>query len=200
MIATEKAIQSLLVERAALMGAKEITFNAKPTVIKQGSLQYVDLRQSTTPEIYVGYDTARVPLGNPEGFKPDHTVSYSIQSNTNLRPDVLYLQGNWKNNPDNMELQNDSGRILLTYYAKAVNIIAGGKGGGVVSNDIGTGAAASTAKTPNKSLGLDVSQDGSFRIDGPRLYNLSIHNNYALHNIVIDIKGKGFRFYTFTFG
>jgi hypothetical protein len=100
-----------------------------------------------------------------------------------------------------MELQNDSGRILLTYYAKAVNIIAGGKGGGVVSNDVGAGAAAtSTAKTLNKSLGLDVSQDGSFRIDGPRLYNLSIHNNYSLHNIVIDINSKGFRFYTFTFG
>ena len=100
-----------------------------------------------------------------------------------------------------MELQNDTGRILLTYYAKAVNIIAGGKGGGVVSNDVGAGAvAASTAKTPNNSLGVDLSQDGSFRIDGQRLYNLSIHNNYAVHNIVIDIKGKGFQFYTFTFG
>ncbi len=198
---TEKAIQSLVTERAALMGAKEIMFNAKPTVIKQGSLQYVDLSQSTTPEIYIGYDTARAPLGNPEGFKPNHTVSYSIQSNTNFKPDVVYLQGNWKNNPDNMELQNDTGRILLTYYAKAVNIIAGGKGGGVVSNDVGAGAvAASTAKTPNKSLGVDLSQDGSFRIDGQRLYNLSIHNNYAVHNIVIDIKGKGFQFYTFTFG
>ncbi len=199
---TEKAIQSLLVERAALMGAKEISFNANPTtVIKPGSLQYVDLSQDITPEIYVGYDTARAPLGNPEGFSPGHTVSYSIQSNTNFKPHVLFLQGNWKNNPDNMELQNDTGRILLTYYAKAVNIIAGGKGGGVVSNDVGAGAvAASTAKTSNKSLGVDLSQNGSFRIDGQRLYNLSIHNNYAFHNIVIDIKGKGFQFYTITFG
>ncbi len=162
---TEKAIQSLVTERAALMGAKEIILDAKPTVIKQGSLQYVDLSQSTTPEIYIGYDTARAPLGNPEGFKPNHTVSYSIQSNTNFKPDVVYLQGNWKNNPDNMELQNDTGRILLAYYAKAVNIIAGGKGGGVVSNDVGAGAvAASTATTSNKSLGVDLSQDGSFRI------------------------------------
>jgi len=33
------------------MGAKEISFNTKPTtVIKPGSLYYVDLRQSTTPE------------------------------------------------------------------------------------------------------------------------------------------------------
>jgi hypothetical protein len=100
-----------------------------------------------------------------------------------------------------MQLQSDTGRIVLTYYAKSVNIIAGGKGGGAVFNDEGVGAAAaSTAKIPNKSLGEDLSPDGSFRIDGQRLYNLAIHNNYAVHNIVIDVKGKGFQFYTFTFG
>jgi hypothetical protein len=90
----------------------------------------------------------------------------------------------------------------LTYYAKSVNIIAGGKGGGAVFNDeeVGGAAAASTAKIPNKSLGEDLSPDGSFRIDGQRLYNLAIHNNYTTHNIVIDVKGKGFQFYTFTFG
>jgi hypothetical protein len=78
-----------------------------------------------------------------------------------------------------MELQNHTRRILLTYHAKSVNIIAGGKGGGVVVfNDEGIeGAAeASTAKIPNKSLGVDLSQDGSFRIDGQRLYNLAIHD------------------------
>ena len=200
----EKSIQSLVAERAALMGANEISFNTKPTtVINPGSLYYVDLRQSTTPEIYIGYNTARTPLGNPEGFKPDQTVSYSIPSTANFKPDTVYLQGNWKNNPDNMELQNDTGRILLTYHAKSVNIIAGGKGGGVVFNDKGiegAAAAASTAKIQNKSLGVDLSQDSSFRIDGQRLYNLAIHDNYTAHNIVIDVKGKGFQFYTFTFG
>jgi hypothetical protein len=197
----EKAIQSLLAERAALMGAKEISFNTKPTtVIKPESLQYVDLRQSTTPEIYIGYDTARAPIGNPEGFKPDQIISYSIPSNTNFKPHIAYLQGNWKNNPDNMQLQSDTGRIVLTYYAKSVNIIAGGKGGGSVFNDEGIEGAAAAASTSNKSLGEDLSSDGSFRIDGQRLYNLAIHNNYAVHNIVIDVKGKGFQFYTFTFG
>ncbi len=201
---TEKAIQSLVAERAAMMGANEISFDANPTtLIKPGSLYYVDLSQSITPEIYIGYNTTRTPLGNPEGFKPDQTVSYSIPSTKNFKPDTVYLQGNWKNNPDNMELQNDTGRILLPYHAKSVNIIAGGKGGGVVFNDDeegGGAAAASTAKIPNKSLGADLSQDGSFRIDGQRLYNLAIHNNYTAHNIVIDVKGKGFQFYTFTFG
>jgi thiol-disulfide isomerase/thioredoxin len=201
----EKAIQSLLAERAALMGAKEISFNTKPTtVIKPGSLQYVDLRQSTTPEIYIGYEKARAPIGNPEGFKPDQTISYSIpSSNTNFKPHIVYLQGNWKNNPDNMQLQSDTGRIVLTYYAKSVNIIAGGKGGGVVFNDVGAEGAASamsTSKISNKPLGEDISPDGSFRIDGQRLYNLAIHDNYAAHYIVIDVKGKGFQFYTITFG
>ena len=195
----EKSIQSLLAERAALMGAKEISFNTEPsTVIKPESLYYVDLRQNTTPEIYIGYNTARAPLGNPEGFKPEQTVSYSIPSNTNFNPHIVYLQGKWKNNPDNMELQSDSGRIVLTYYGKAVNIIAGGKGGGVVSNDEEGGAA--TALTSNNSLGVDLSSNGSFKIDGQRLYNLAIHNNYTAHSIVIDVKGKGFQFYTFTFG
>jgi thiol-disulfide isomerase/thioredoxin len=200
----EKSIQSLVAERAALMGAKEISFNSKPTtVINPASLYYVDLRQSTTPEIYIGYNTARAPLGNPEGFKPDQTVSYSIPSTTNFKPSIVYLQGKWKNNPDNMELQNDTGRIVLLYYAKSVNIIAGGRDGGVVINDKGGGAATTTttaATTSNNSLGEDLSSDGSFRIDGQRLYNLAIHNNYAAHYIIIDVKGKGFQFYTFTFG
>ena len=192
---TEKGIQSLLAERAALMGAKEISFSTKPTVIKPGSLQSVDLTKGTTPEIYVGYDTARAPLGNPENFRPDQTVSYTIPSNTNFSPDVVYLQGNWKNNHDNMELQSDTGRIVLTYYAKSVNIVAGGKGGGVVSND-----AATATTMSKKSLGVDLSQDGSFRINGQRLYNLAMHNDYNAHSIIINVMGKGFQLYTFTFG
>jgi hypothetical protein len=199
----ERSIQSLVAERAALMGAKEISFNTKPnTVIKSGSLYYVDLSQKTTPEIYVGYNTARAPLGNPEGFNPEQTVSYSIPSTTSFKPHIVYLQGKWKNNPDNMELQSDTGRIVLTYYAKSVNLIAGGKGGGVVFNDKGTEgrAEAATTTSSNNSLGQDLSSDGSFRIDGQRLYNLAIHHNYAAHSIVIDVKGKGFQFYTFTFG
>jgi thiol-disulfide isomerase/thioredoxin len=209
----EKSIKSLVSERAALMGAKEISFNTKPTtIIKPSSLYYVDLKQSTTPEVYVGYSTTRTPLGNPEGFKPDQTVSYSIRPNTNFKPSIVYLQGKWKNNADNMELQNDTGRIALVYYAKSVNIVAGGKGEGIVSNDgnnntkssasAGSEQAArnSTANVSNNSSGQDLSSEGSFRIDGQRLYNLAIHNNYAPHYVLIDVKGKGFQFYTFTFG
>jgi thiol-disulfide isomerase/thioredoxin len=48
----EKSIQSLVAERASLLGAKEISFNTRPTtLIKSESLYYIDLRQSITPEI-----------------------------------------------------------------------------------------------------------------------------------------------------
>src|SRR5918912_4528512 len=178
---TEKTIQSLLAERAAQMGLKQISFSTRSTaVIKPQSMQYVDLNQSTTPEIYLGYDKASAPIGNPEGLKPDQIVSYSIPSaDMSFKPGIVYLQGSWKNNPDNMELQSDSGRIALIYYAKSVNVVAGGKGEGTVYNDNESGAGrhgkatvSSTANVLNDSLGLDLSQNGSFQIDGQRLYNL----------------------------
>jgi thiol-disulfide isomerase/thioredoxin len=207
---TEKTIQSLLAERAAQMGKKEISFNTKSTAtIKPQSMQFVDLNQSITPEIYLGYEKARSPIGNPEGFKPDQTVSYSIPSDIPLKPSIVYLQGNWKNNPDNIELQSDTARIALIYYAKSVNIVAGGKGEGTVTNDNdehkvvgknGQVVLTATANMSNKSLGQDLLQNGSFTIDGQRLYNLAMHDDYNTHFIIIDAKGKGFQLYTFTFG
>src|SRR5919197_3961432 len=77
---TEKAIQSLIAERAALMGAKEISFSTKGTItIDPRSIESVDLSKVTTPEIYLGYDLARAPLGKPEGFKPNHTQFHQLQ-------------------------------------------------------------------------------------------------------------------------
>ena len=209
---TEKTIQSLLAERAAHIGLKQISFSTRSTpVIRPQSMQYVDLNQSTTSEIYLGYDKARAPIGNPEGFKPDQIVSYSIPSDMSLKPSIVYLHGSWKNNPDNMELQSDTGRIAFIYYAKSVNMVAGGKGEGIVINDNDNGehrvagangqvVLSASANMSNKSLGQDLSQNGSFTIDGQRLYNLAMHDDYNAHFIIIGVKGKGFQLYTFTFG
>jgi hypothetical protein len=182
------------------MGMKEISFSTKATIpIKPGSLQSVDLTKSTTPEIYLGYFLARAPLGNPQNFEPDQIVSYTIPSNTNFKPNIVYLDGQWKNNRDNMELQSNTGRIALTYYAKAANIVASGKGQTGTVTDDGGGIRA-TAKMSNKSFGVDLTKDGQFVLDGQRLYNLALYNDYGAHSVVIDVKGKGFQLYTFTFG
>ncbi len=192
---TEKTIQSLLAERAALDGFKQISFSTKaaPT-INTKSLQYIDLSKQITPEIYLGYSYARSPLGNSQNFEPEQTVTYTIPSNTSLQPNIVYLDGQWKNNRDNIELQGNSGSIILTYYAKAVNIVASGKGQtGVVTED-------GNAKIPIKSIGTDLNNDGKFTLNGQRLYNLALHDSYGVHSIIINVKGKGFQLYTFTFG
>jgi thiol-disulfide isomerase/thioredoxin len=192
---TENVIQSLLAERAALGGLKEISFNtAKATTNNLRSLAYVDLTKQITPEIYLGYSFARAPLGNPQGFQPDQTISYSISPSISFDPNIIYLDGQWKNNPDNVELESNTGRIILTYYAKDVNIVAGGHGqqGSVTENG--------AEKIPKNALGKDLTPDGKFVLDGQRLYNLALHNYYGSHSIIINITGKGFQLYTLTFG
>ena len=93
-----------------------------------------------------------------------------------------------------MELQSNTGHIVLTYNARAVNIVAGGHGQqGIVTEDEAT-------KVLSNSLGKDLTQDGKFVLDGQRLYNLALYNNYGSHSIIINVSGKGFQFYTFTFG
>ena len=50
------------------------------------------------------------------------------------------------------------------------------------------------------SRGIDVSENSTVNIDGQRLYNVVMHGEYGNHQMVIDVAGKGFQIYTFTFG
>ena len=186
---TEKVIQSLLLERAAYMGAN-VTFDQSTS--SPENAQSVNFGRIDTPELYFGYQFARAPLGNPEGFKPDQTVAYTIADDATIASNRIYLDGEWKNNADHMELQGESGRIVLSYSAKAINIVAGGSGELQISED-GSGLTGS-------SRGQDVSEEGAVAVDGQKLYNLAMHEEYGRHQIVIDVSGKGFEIYTFTFG
>ena len=186
---TEKVIQSLLSERAAYTGAN-VTFDQSTS--SPENAQSVNFGRIDTPELYFGYQFARAPLGNPESFKPDQTVTYTIAEDATIASNRIYLDGEWKNNADHMELRGESGRIVLSYSAKAVNIVAGGSGMLQISED-GSGLTGS-------SRGQDVSEEGAVAVDGQKLYNLAMHEEYGRHQIVIDVSGKGFEIYTFTFG
>jgi thiol-disulfide isomerase/thioredoxin len=185
---TEKVIQSLLAERAAAAGQ---VVNIDGSISQPGGAQGVDFRKIRTPELYFGYDFARAPLGNPENFQPGKIVSYTIPEGAEIKPNVIYLSGEWENHDDSMELQSDVGRIVLSYSAKAVNIVAGGKSELIVSED---------DSQLTETRGIDVSETGQVDVQEQRLYNLAMHSEYGSHQIVIDVAGKGFRIYTFTFG
>jgi hypothetical protein len=188
---TENAIRNLLAERSNQQGLE--TSNLNQTKLIVSNTPSVDLNQIKTPELYFGYQYARSQLGNIEGFNPEKTVNYTIPSSS-LDPNVIYLQGLWKNNPDNMELVGPDGKITLVYSAKSVNIVAGGKGQVTVRED-GNGV-----QTNNSSKGNDTDAEGKLSIDGQRLYNIADNTNYGNHHVEIDAKGPGFKIYTFTFG
>ena len=188
---TENAIRNLLAERSNQQGLE--TSNLNQTKLIVPNTPSVDLNQIKTPELYFGYQYARSQLGNIEGFNPEKTVNYTIPS-SNLDTNVIYLQGLWKNNPDNMELVGPDGKITLVYSAKSVNIVAGGKGH-VTVREYDNGV-----QTNNSSKGNDTDAEGKLSIDGQRLYNIADNTNYGNHHIEIDARGPGFKIYTFTFG
>src|SRR5713226_6975979 len=68
--ATEMLIQGLLLNAG---------YNISPGV-GAGSVNAtgVNFSQIGTPEIYLGYDTARFPIGNTQGFSPNQVVEYTI--------------------------------------------------------------------------------------------------------------------------
>jgi thiol-disulfide isomerase/thioredoxin len=188
---TENAIRNLLAERSNQQGLETTNLNQTKLIVP--NTPSVDLNQIKTPELYFGYQYARSQLGNIEGFNPEKTVNYTIPS-SNLDTSVIYLQGLWKNNPDNMELVGPDGKITLVYSAKSVNIVAGGKGQVTVRED------DNGVQTNNSSKGNDTDAEGKLSIDGQRLYNIADNTNYGNHHIEIDAKGPGFKIYTFTFG
>jgi hypothetical protein len=54
---------------------------------------------------------------------------------SDIKPNAIYLDGKWKNNADNTELESETGRIALVYSAKSVNVVGGGKGEAFISEE-----------------------------------------------------------------
>ncbi len=188
---TENAIRNLLAERT---GQQSIS----PTSVNQTNLsvpesQSVDFNQIKTPELYFGYQYSRSQLGNNEGFNPEKIVNYTLPS-SKLKPNVIYLEGEWKNNADSMELVGKNGKIILDYSAKSINIVAGGEG------EVTVMEFGKNNQTSSPYSGNDLDSEGKLTIDGQRLYNIGSHQDYGNHQIAIDVSGTGFRIYTFTFG
>lgn len=189
---TEKMIQQLLKERMERLNQKDIIdINmSKP----KGAVD-VEPFNVRTPEIYFGYQFSRGNFGNPEGLKPNQVINYKLPSR--ISGNNVYLSGQWKNNADNMELVGDEGEILLIFQAKIVNIVAGSDNGSEVAIFLDN----EFESEKNKGNDVLIKENKSVsNIKEFKLYNLASAENYDTHIININIAGKGFRIYTFTFG
>lgn len=143
----------------------------------------IDLSQLGSPELYLGYQFARAPLGNEEGFQPGIIVDYITPNITS--GNVAYLSGKWMNSPESLISINNS-KMFLIYRAKKVNIVAGGN------------ATARILIEGFPASGDDV-VNGSVQINSQRLYNIISMPDYGTHLLEIDAQ-PGLHLYTFTFG
>lgn len=190
-VETENAIRTLLAERTGQQSISSTSVNQTNLSVPES--QSVDFNQIKTPELYFGYQYARSQLGNNEGFDPEKIVNYTLPS-SKPKPNAIYLEGEWKNNADSMELIGNEGKIILDYSARSINIVAGGQGKITVME------FGEDNQTRNPYSGNDLDSEGKLIIDGQRLYNIGSHQDYGNHQIAIDVSGSGFRIYTFTFG
>ena len=146
-------------------------------------------RNVGTPELYLGYDFARQPLGNKEGFRPGEVVVYERTEVS--QPNMVYLEGMWKNNPESAEAVSGA-RLSLIYLASDVNIVASGLGRIEILMD----------GKPVSYKGSDIMEENGrtyTEISEERLYNIVSSPLSGAHLIEIIPEGE-FRIYTFTFG
>ena len=183
---TEKVIQRLLEERSAALGIK--TASAVPLV----ELKEFEHTMFRTPELYFGYHFAqnRNQLGSDEGFQPEKIVTYSEPEKIDLHK--FYMTGDWKNHEDSMELVSDTGTIKLLYNAKEVNI--------VTDNNAKLEIFLDGEALPAKYSGTDITSGNNLLVAEPNLYNIINSEDSASHILEIEITGKGFQIFTFTFG
>jgi thiol-disulfide isomerase/thioredoxin len=170
---TEKKIQELLEERSVKLGMSESIPAEISEVIAPKIEGYIG-----TPEIYLGYEFTRGNFGNKEGLPPLKEVSYSLPEE--LSANDVYLEGVWFVDKDHVRLVSETGKVILKYNAKNVNIVAGSPGSEIA------------VTVDNEALGKQ-------NVKNEDLYVLA-DTKYGSHRLSFDVNGSGFKLYTFTFG
>lgn len=178
---TERAIQILL---------EDAGYKFTPGFVNLTST--VDFSGIGTPEIYLGYATARAPIGNAQSFSPNNITNYTQVNIT--KANTPYFYGKWYNAPDSIISLNNS-KIFLIYIAKNVNIVASGNNTLIAVKLDGKNLSSSY-------LGSDTRMYNDLaiaNIGASKLYNVVSGPSYGRHLLEIDAK-PGLRLYTFTFG
>jgi len=183
---TEKVIQKLLKERSDSMG---MNMTVSGELIQVNEFEH---SLTMTPELYFGYNFAsgRNQLGNSEGFIPNQNVTYVTPESLALHH--FYLDGTWTNLEGSMRLVSDSGRIVLPYSGKEVNIVTGGEANLKILID--------GKLIPSEIAGEDVDTKGLVHTHYSGLYNIIKTNKSEQHTLEIVVNNPGFEIFTFTFG
>ncbi len=183
---TELQIQKLLAEAGKDTSSIELTEETNTP------------RYQTTPELYAGAVFA-LPREQYVGNKktPVRQEEYSLPNKLEKK-NVIYLDGLWYHNVDNLQLDGDSGIIALDYTASEVNIVAFPFDS---SAEVEMEVLIDGKYISKDSAGSDVFFEGSkafVKIDENRLYNV-FNGDYGEYRLDLKVS-EGFSFNSFTFG
>jgi len=185
---TEEKIKELLAELGnGMSDMPNVKLEDKPPQLKQ------------TPELYAGFNFA-LPrgqnIGNKNGLQPNKIINY--KSPKNIEEDIIYLEGKWKSNSDNLLAQDENeSSIVLNFIAGSVNIVADSFGQPLKLN-----VHINNEPLKNEMAGSDIlfeDNNAYIIIDEPRLYNV-FNGKYGRYILKVTTQSKDFSFNAFTFG
>ncbi len=174
---TEKKIQEALEERKIVLGLSE---DINKDISNPSDVVSINNFKSKikSPEIYFGA-RRNERLGNGDVGR---TGTQNLSKPSDIKTNVLYLDGEWDIQDEFVENQNTQAKIVFRYQAKDVYFVAG---------------ADQDAK-------INILKDGKFIneliIKEHGLYHIIQDSEHGEHTLEIIIKNSGLRVFTFTFG
>ncbi len=182
---TEKKIQELLEQRDRELG---INNNIEKDIAK---LDNVETSQARSPETYFGA-LRNQNFGSGTPFqKGTQTFAYP----DNIKPNTLYLVGEWNIQDEYAEAKSLDAKIIFRYFAKNNFLVATTDDEKPVVIDVKLDGELVT-----KNKGSDVDGNGQVQISQERLYRLIEADKADEHIIEINITEPGLRVFAFTFG
>lgn len=188
---TEEQIQSLLKERADVLGLSDsakTSVDMPPTV---GAVEQSSYIQS--PETYFGSDRNEF-FGNGTVGTPVLSQTYAISGTP--QTSHFYLDGTWMIARDHAENISVPAKIVYPFSAKHVYFVAS------ADNPVDVRITVD-GKPLGKQKGADVSEkDGvdTVTIHESRLYDLYSGASAGIHTLEIVPQAKGLKAFTLTFG
>jgi len=102
------------------------------------------------------------------------------------------VDGTWKNLEGSMRLVSESGTIILSYFAKEVNI--------VTANEAELSIYIDDKPITPDLAGSAVNPNGKLFVKEDDLYNIINSEESESHILKIEVSEPGFEIYAFTFG
>ncbi|MEX2055118.1 MAG: redoxin family protein [Candidatus Andersenbacteria bacterium] len=185
---TEQKIQELLAERTEKLKA---TTAALPAI---GGVPATAPPSAKSPEVYFGASRNEY-LGN--GSK-DTVGRQTLIAPETIRPNTLYLVGDWDIQPEYAESVSSNAKVIFQYEAKEVNVVA-------EANQMRPVFLTQDKVSVSLEAGSDVAgrssvPDTFFTVSEARLYNLIKNTAAGQHVIEFTIPEPGVKLFTFTFG